>query len=174
MPGIHIFIRREPRRQFLSMLRQATQGNTYFLERGLVILRHNKEEPQFAPLLSALTSPSTFESSGLSALLIGDLSPEASVARLYVIFYFMRLCARERGEAHCDLVIDVDRLSVEDSHRREIETRIADLVGAPISFADCRVQRYDPILDWSGHFFDSIEQDISALFPAIRAAKCVG
>ena len=34
MPGKHIFVRREPRRQFLSMLRQAAKRNPYFLQRG--------------------------------------------------------------------------------------------------------------------------------------------
>jgi hypothetical protein len=38
------------------MLRQAVQGNPYFLKRGVVILRHNMKEPAFAPLLAALQS----------------------------------------------------------------------------------------------------------------------
>jgi hypothetical protein len=54
MAGAHLFIRRDPRRQFLSMLRQAVRGNPYFLLRGVVILRHNLDAPAFAPLLAAL------------------------------------------------------------------------------------------------------------------------
>jgi hypothetical protein len=165
-PGAHIFIRREPRRQFLSMLRQAAQGNSYFLERCFVILQHNREEPEFAPLLSALQSPPSFDSSELRNFLQGGLTEEANLARLYVIFYFMRRLAKQRGEAHCDLVIDIDRLSLEESYRRDIEIRLADLTGMAISFADCRVERYDAMLEWSGPFFDAIERDIVALAPA--------
>jgi hypothetical protein len=168
MPGVHIFIRREPRRQFLSMLRQATQGNSYFLERGLVILQHNKEDTLFAPLLSALNSPSSLSSSALHNLLRDGSTQEASLARIYLIFYFMRLCARERGEVYCDLVIDVDRLSFDESYRRDIEIRITELTGMSISLSDCRVQRYDQTLAWSGHFFDAMEHEISALFPATQ------
>jgi len=96
--------------------------------------------------------------------------PKASLARIYVIFYFMRLCARARGEPHCDLVINIDRLSFDESYRREIEGRVTELTGMSISSFDCRVQRYDKMPDWSGQFFDAIEREISALFPAARAA----
>ncbi|WP_158817907.1 hypothetical protein [Methylocapsa sp. S129] len=160
-PGVHVFIRREPRRQFLSMLGQAARGNVYFLERGSLILEHNKEEPAFAPLHAALASLP--DSLGLRGLPEGGLGEQTGLVQLYVIFYFMRLLARKRGEAHCDLVIDIDRLSLEDSYRRDIETRLADLVGMTISFADCQVARYDKHLAWSGPFFDALERRIEAI-----------
>ena len=117
MPGVHIFIRREPRRQFLSMLRQAVQGNPYFLQRGVVILRHNMEAPAFAPLLSAMRFPAVdlpplLDSSGLREAFRGKLVDETVLRRLYFIFYFMWLLARQLGEPHCHLVIDIDRLSL--------------------------------------------------------------
>ena len=163
MPGAHIFIRREPRRQFLSMLRQAVQGNPYFLQRGVVILRHNMEAPAFAPLLAAIELPALLESSGLREAFRGKLVDETVLRRLYFIFYFMWLLARQLGEPQCHLVIDIDRLSLDDSYRREIENRLGDLVGMAISFADCRVERYDENLGWSAPQFEALERDIEAL-----------
>ena len=163
MPGAHIFIRREPRRQFLSMLRQAVQGNPYFLQRGVVILRQNMEAPAFAPLLSAIELPALLESSGLREAFRGKLVDETVLRRLYFIFYFMWLLARQFGEPQCHLAIDIDRLSLDDSYRREIENRLGDLVGRAISFADCRVERYDENLGWSAPQFEALERDIEAL-----------
>ncbi|MGA2423078.1 MAG: hypothetical protein ABSG07_03665 [Terriglobales bacterium] len=166
MPGTHIFIRREPRRQFMSMLRQAVQGNPYFLQRGVVILRHNMEEPAFALLLAAIELPALLESSGLREAFRGKLVDETVLRRLYFIFYFMWLLARQFGEPHCHLVIDIDRLSSlrdDDPYRREIEIHLADLVGMDISFTDCRVERYDENLGWSAREFEALEREIEAL-----------
>jgi hypothetical protein len=168
MPGAHIFVLRDPRRQFLSMLRQAVQGNPYFLQRGTVILRHNLEAPAFAPLLSALEYPTVelpplLSSSELREAFRGKLVDESLLRRLYFIFYFMWLLARQLGEPQCHLVIDIDRLSLDNSYRREVETRLEDLVGMAISFADCRVERYDNHLDWSSSQFETLERGIEAL-----------
>lgn len=168
MPGTHIFIRREPRRQFLSMLRQAVQGNPYFLQRGVVILRHNMEAPAFAPLLSALEFPEVelpplLDSSGLATPSGASSWMRQFCAGFTLSFYCIWLLARQLGEPQCHLVIDIDRLSLDDSYRREIENRLGDLVGMAISFADCRVERYDENLSWSGPQFEALERDVEAL-----------
>jgi hypothetical protein len=186
MPGTHIFIRREPRRQFLSMLRQAVQGNPYFLQRGVVILRHNVEAPAFAPLLAALEFPaidlpSLLDSSMLREAFRGKLVDETILRRLYFIFYFMWLLARKLGEPQCHLVLDIDRLSINDNdaYRREIESHLGDLVGMAISFADCRVERYDQNLSWSATQFEALEREIETLasrgvpVPANSRGECV-
>ena len=168
MPGTHIFIRRDPRRQFLSMLRQAVLGNPYFLRRGTVILRHNLEAPAFAPLLTALEFPAIelpalLNSSDLREAFRGKLVDETILRRLYFIFHFMWLLARQLGEPECHLVIDIDRLSLNDSYRREIENHLGDLAGMAISFSDCRVERYDGSLSWSGQFFEALEREVEIL-----------
>lgn len=168
MPGTHIFIWRDPRRQFLSMLRQAVQGNPYFLQRGIVILRHNLHEPRFAPLVAAMNSPEfgwpgLLDSPDLRASFRGKLADQAFLRRLYVIFYYMRLLARQIGEPQCHLAIDIDRLSLEDSYRREIESHLGELVEMAISFADCRVERYEENLSWSASQFEALEGEIETL-----------
>jgi hypothetical protein len=162
MPGRHIFIRREPRRQFLSSLRQAEHGNPFFLQRGLVILLRNIEAPALAPLISMIDLPKLLRWPGLPDFFQGKLSNDMPLEQLYTIFYFMRILARQIGEAHCDLVIDIDRLSLDASYRGEIESRLRDLVGMTISFADCQVERYEAKLDGNGARLDALEREIEA------------
>jgi hypothetical protein len=170
IPGTHIFIRRDPRRQFLSMLRQAVQGNPYFLQRGTVILRHNRDEPAFAPLLSApdLTPlPPLLNPSNLREAFRDKLVNETLLRHRYFIFYFLWLLARQLGEPHCDLVIDIDRLSLEARYRHEIEADLSDLLGMVLSFSDCRIERYDAYLDWGASHFQAFEHEIEALADAV-------
>jgi hypothetical protein len=160
MPGAHIFIRREPRRQFLSLVHQARHGNPFFLQRGLVILLHNVETPAFAPLISTIDLPALVNSSGLRELFQGRVSDVTPLESLYTIFYFMWLLARQLGEAHCDLVIDIDRLCSDESYRGEVQSRLRDLVGMAISFTDCRVERHEMNLSWGNAHFDALERDV--------------
>lgn len=180
MAGAHVFIRRDPRRQFLSMLRQAVQGNPYFLLRGVVILRHNMEAAAFAPLLAALERPALSESwsssllcssissstSALREAFRGKAVDEALLRQLYFIFYFMRLVARRIGERQCQMVIDIDRLSLDGTYRRDVEGRLADMTGVDISFADCLVERYERNLDWSAGKFEALEREVELVADA--------
>jgi hypothetical protein len=169
IPGTHIFIRRDPRRQFLSMLHQAVQGNPYFLQRGTVILRHNPDEPAFAPLFSApdLTPlPPLLDPSNLREVFRDKLVNETLLRRLFFIFYFLWLLARQLGEPHCDLVVDIDRLSLETQYRRKLEADLSDLLGMVFSFSDCRVERYDAYLDWGACQFQPLEREIETLADA--------
>jgi hypothetical protein len=163
MQGTHVFIRREPRCQFLSMLRQAVQGNPYFLQRGPVILRHNIVAPAFAPLLAAIDLAALPDSPGLSEAFRSKRVDEKLLRSLYFIFYFMWRLARQVGEAQCDLAIDIDRLSQDEAYRRDIEIRLGDLVGMDISFSDCRVERYDASLSWAARQFEALEREIESL-----------
>ncbi len=163
MSGAHIFIRREPRRQFLSMLRQAVQGNPYFLQRGPVILRHNIDSPAFAPLLSAIDLAALPDSPGLCEAFRSKRVDEKLLRSLYFIFYFMWRVARQVGEPQCHLAIDIDRLSQGTAYRLDIESRLGDLVKMDISFTDCRVERYDDSLSWAARQFEALEREIESL-----------
>ena len=168
--GAHIFIRRDPRCQFLSMLRQAVQGNAYFLERGTVILRNNLEEPAFASLLAAIEPSQLPDSRGLRDAFRSKRADETLLRQLYSIFYFLWILARELGEPHCHLAIDIDRLSLDHSYRRAIADRLYDLVNLPISFDDCRVERYDASLDWCARQFAALEWEIETMAGAASLA----
>jgi hypothetical protein len=167
VPGRHIFIRRAPRGQFMSMLTQAVRGNPYFLQRGLVILSQNLDEPAFAPLLLAMGNrdlPITL--AGLSQLFAeAATQPPPPLPQFYTIFYYLYLLAARRGEPCCELVIDIDQASRDPSSRRDTETRIADLTGMAISLADCAVERYERHLGLSNDLFAELENTVEALLP---------
>jgi hypothetical protein len=165
--GTHIFIRRDPRRQFLSMVNQAKQGNAYFLLCCLFILTQNLDEPAFASLFSVIDVPALVKSHGVREFAQRRFVHDAPLRELYVIFYFMRLLARQLGEARCDLVIDIDRLSLDASYRHVIEVRVGDLTGMPISFADCQVECYEKHLRWSAAFFEELEREIETVQGAV-------
>jgi len=159
MEGSNIFVRRDPRRQFLSMMRQATQQNPYFLDRGIVILLTNFEAPVFAPLRAAIDMAQLVKSRELHEVLRGRMEHKDMLRQLYIIFYFMRRLSGPWGEAQSDLVIDIDRLSLDLAYRSEIEDRLGDLVGMAISFEDCNVERYDADLGRIQGFFDDVERE---------------
>jgi hypothetical protein len=87
------------------------------LLRGLLILSQNLGEPAFAPLFSVIDVPALLKSHGVREFAQRRVTHDAPLSELYVIFNFMRLLARQLGEARCDLVIDIDRLSLEASYR---------------------------------------------------------
>ena len=80
----------------------------------------------------------------------------------------MRLLSAPLGEAHCDLTIDIDRLSLDPGYRTGIERSVQDLVGMAISFDDCAVERYDANLGWSHAFFDALEREAEQIELRIR------
>jgi hypothetical protein len=178
-PGAHVFVRRDPRRQFLSVLGQAAKGTPFFLQRGLIILLHNLDSPVLAPLLDRIDVLALAQSVELHDAFKGRLDHEPTLRQLYLIFYFLRRVAGPLGEAPCDLVIDIDRMTLEPSYRGRIEAGLADLVGMDISFADCRVERYETSLDWSHGFFDRLEREVESMELAIggysiEGAACEG
>ena len=152
LPGVHIALRRDPRRQFLSCLAQAVGGNPYFLERGLVILAANRDEPAFAPLRAAVDIK--------LPLRFGD--PDFSWAQLYMISYFLHRLAREQAR-HADLQIDLDGISADRDAARHAEELIERATGTAISFADCAIETYEALLARYDHVFTAIEADVHAL-----------
>jgi hypothetical protein len=157
VPGTHIFIRRHPRRQFMSCLRQMANGNPYFIERWMVILGNNRDDPAFGPLLTLVDVPAYAGEPQLRDLFYRMQARQAPMHHNYMMFYFLHLLATRDLPASCDLVIDVDRLGRDPEAVEEIEARIAEETGAQISFADCRPETYESSLDWSAAHFARLE-----------------
>jgi len=142
LPGVHIFIRRHPRCQFVSALRQAVKGNGYFLERPWRIFAANRCDPAFAPL---------------RAIFGEAMDCPADPTELYLIFHFLHRLAMRDVATNCDLVLDVDALSGDGAAIAEAERRVAALTGFALSFADCRPEPYSDNLDWSAEGFAGLE-----------------
>ncbi len=163
-PGLHITVRRDRRRIFLSCLRQAAKGNRYFLERAMVILGNNLDDPALAPLRGVIQPPPAGLPPAERDAFLARQAHAAEPAALYAVFYVLyRLAAAQTGQ--CDLDLDVDRMAADPAVARQAERRLAELTGADISFADCRPERYDDYLGWSEPFFADLEARLDALLP---------
>lgn len=169
LPGVHIVVRRHPRRQFISYLRQAEMGNRYFLERPWVIFGSNRHDPAFAPLRTILGRPADKDAADACDPFWIARALHASLAEHYIAFYFLHLLAMRDIGGNCDLVVDVDRLCGDDTAIAETERRIAALTGAAPSLADCRPDRYDDKLDWSADSFAALESLVEDLLGAAPA-----
>jgi len=167
LPGVHIALRRNPRRQFLSCLAQGARGNPYFLQRGPVILDCNKEDPLFAPI-RALVDLAPIGDHLRQPFLESGQAPQWS--ELYLISYFLhRLAADEAAQAH--LILDMDQISTEPAAARRAESAIRELTGTAVSFADCRIERYADQLSRADPIFAALEATVDAsLDAAPRAA----
>jgi hypothetical protein len=164
LPGVHLFIARDHRRQFLSYLRQAANGNPYFLERVWVILGNNQDDPAFAPLRKIIDVPFFDGSPQLRDARYERRARTAGSNELYQIFYYLHLLTLKTLKGTCDLIIDVDRMSEDEDFARQTEAKIAALTGIAISFADCKIERYAAQLDWSAEFFAKLEEQVEGLF----------
>ena len=122
-PGVHIYILRDPRRQFASYLAQALRGDSYFLERPWVIFGNNRDDPAFA-LLRALINVDDAPADADNAYW-ATRGWQASPADVYLIFYFLHRLAMRDVAGNCDLVIDVDRLAGDAAAIAETERRVA-------------------------------------------------
>ena len=159
LPGVHIALRRDPRRQFLSCLAQGAHGNPYFLQRGLIILENNRDDPFFAPVRRIVDLQRIGEALRQTA----SQSCEPCWSELYKISYFLhRLACAEA--AHADLILDMDRISTEGTEAQAAETAVKSLTGVNLSFADCKIKRYEPQLSWANPVFAAIEAQIDDLF----------
>ena len=142
-PGVHIAVRRDRRRVFLSCLRQATKGNRYFLQRAMVILGNNLDDPALAPLQGLVRPPPPGLPPGERDAFFAGQADRAEPATLYSIFYVLHRLAAAGQVGQCDLELDVDRMAADPVAARQAERRLGDLAGAAVSFADCRPERYD-------------------------------
>jgi len=163
LAGVHIAIRRDHRRQFISYLNQAVQGNKYFLERGWVILGANRDNPVFAPLIKLFDVPAYEGPPEGRDKFYAQFSWYTEWSKLYTIFYLLHLLAmKSLNSVTMDLSIDLDDLTANPHKVPEVEEKLAVLTGATISFADCRMETYDAHREkWAA--FAQLEADITAL-----------
>ena len=171
LDGVHVFIRRAPRAQFMSYLHQSDKGTPYFLERGLVILGYNLDDPILAPLAQRVKCPRYLgDPAGRDAFYI-QVARQADPAVHYAIFHYLHLLTEADMSEGCAYVIDVDAMASDPARRSEAETRMAELTGLPLSFADCTPESYGAYLSGDGAraFFDPIEADMAALLRQTRS-----
>jgi hypothetical protein len=174
MPGIHIFILRDPRRQFISYLRQAANGNPYFLERAWVILGANQDNPAFIPLRQVVNIPAFKGSIRQRNAFYAGYSHNADKHQIYVIFYYLHVLTMRNIVENCQAILDIDLMSKDSKSARRAESEIKALTGMDISFSDCNIETYESQLERSARFFIEIERAVDKLItwePRRRTAE---
>jgi len=167
--GVHIFILRNHRRQFISYLNQAVNGNRYFLERVWVILGRNKDDPRFEPLRKLIEIPAYDGPGEDHDRFYARQAWNTPWPELYTIFYFLHLLEMKNlGVANIDLLIDLDALTAYPDKAAGIERKLTALTGAAISFSDCHIEMYQPILDGVIPSFERLECQIGAALNEIH------
>ncbi|HLN25565.1 MAG TPA: sulfotransferase [Patescibacteria group bacterium] len=170
-PGVHLFVLRDHRRQFLSFLSQSAKGDSSCLERLMIVLGSNLDDPAFAPLRSLIVpAPPELDLSRRQDFFARQ-AHSAGPASLYTISYFLHRLAMADMSEQCDLILDVDRMAADAGAAREAERRVAELTGIEISFADCQPERYDDQLANGSALFDEFEARVEGLLPHPAAAE---
>ncbi len=124
-PGLHILLYRNLFQQWCSYTEQALQGNNYFLDRTIEVIRLGRHDGFLDRLyqMFPVEAPSPF-----------DLN-----TFFQFVFLHLHLYAMAAGGA--DVIIDVNRLDHDPAYRDEVEQKIAtqnvqiDLAGAKESVA---------------------------------------
>lgn len=163
--GAHVYILRDPRKQFVSMMHQYVKGTPYFMERGMVILGNNLNDPIFAPLIERVGLPRFDGDPAARDQFYLMHARDAETPTLYAIFYYLHVLAVRRMRGVCDWIIDVDTLATDPAACLATQRRMSELTGIEVSFADCRPEPYDAYLlgDNVEPFFGPIERDMIAL-----------
>ena len=160
--GHHVFIRRDPRTQFMSCLNQVSNGSTYFIERPLVILCNNFDDPLLTPLCRWLELPHPGTLPDPEAY-FRSLSHRTEPAKLYAISYYLHLLSERSQDGQCDAIIDIDAISQDSVLKAKTEQRMRDLTGLEVSFADCKPETYTAILGTLGEMFQPVEASMRTL-----------
>jgi hypothetical protein len=172
VPGVHIFLSRDHRRQYLSYFHQAAEGNFYFIERPWVIVGNNLTNPAFVPLRRMIEIPEYDGPRASRNLEYARRARSAKARENYQVFYYLHLLTMRIIGGNSDLIIDMDRVSDDPDHAREVEARIADLTGVAISFFDCKVETYDAQLNRATPFFEAMEAEVRDWLRETAIGEC--
>ena len=162
-PGVHVFVYRDPRRQFVSYLHQATRGNVYFLLRPWVILENNCGAPAVAPLCALLGCPAADAPVEERAAFWSERGRTLNLTELYILFYTLHRIAMRDVPAACDMVIDVGAMGGDPGVIARTEREIAERTGFSLSFADCRPVVGDDRMEWPAEQFAALESLVENL-----------
>jgi hypothetical protein len=156
-PGCHIAVRRNPRHRWISYLQQAARGNTYFLERGAIILGRNLDHPALAGLRRMVDFPDIGR--GLeteSGYQIHALS--LSVPQNYLIYAYLQKLAQFEALRNADIVLDLDALTRDKRAGVAAGKQIFRQTGIVIDFRDCGVPSYDTLVSSWAPLYDPLDE----------------
>lgn len=142
--GVNIVTWRNPWDQWISCRDQAAvQQNWYFLFRFVLFASFGGRHSRLGPFFAGLGLPPAPD--GIATAQLGALLAYFDAADLKTLFgIFLRVYMLDMLIAleHADYVVDLDALSADAGHRRDVTAALSDVTGlADLSFEDCALPR---------------------------------
>jgi hypothetical protein len=165
-PGaFHVYLLREPRRQFRSFLQVWEKENLdifavmNLLTAGINMKRCRvfRDLSRRLPLLEYHAAEFMLEEEFYRSLL-----PVYSIAEQYAVHFCIWFAALLENLVHADMLLDIDRLSGDNGYRAQASRRLEDASGAVLDFADARSSRTEALF-LPGDELGGIENDVRAM-----------
>ena len=162
--ALNIYLVRNPRDQwhsYLSLLNR--KGDDIFLVMDLITASLNREEKLFEPLAKSLPL-AVFRSECFDdeVRVYRSLLKAYSMQEKYSIFYYLWLVGLLINLENTDMLIDMGRLSDDDSYRKEIHEAFAGFGLEGMDFEDAAIKKYGCSED-DEKTMDIIEKKIQSL-----------
>jgi hypothetical protein len=150
--GQHIFLTRNPRDQWWSY-----RVDRYFDTTTQLIWGTFEQAPNVVRQLAQhIAIPRAIDAALLSQMDRYHCEP-MSVATSYFSFYALWLLGYIEAIRHADVIIDMDRLSLDAAYRHETKTKLNEII--QLDFSDCRMPN-NYLSQEENDFFASIEHDV--------------
>jgi hypothetical protein len=152
--AVHLRISRNPRRQWASIHHQrAKYRNPYFLVNQFLISGQNRTHPALRPLIERYDIPLIQTSCVSNDIALYQKIFDGIGSHIaYMVFYYLWRLTQAMAEPHCEILVDVDRLSSDSAYRIQTTAAIQARTGLTPSFDDAISGRPDvamPELDYA-------------------------
>lgn len=163
--GQHLFLTRNPRDQWWSY-----RVDRYFDTTTQMIWGTGKSVPNVVrQLAQQLQIPRAVDEQLLAQMDRYHCEPMNS-ATSYFSFYALWLLGYIEAIRHADVILDMDRLSLDESYRDDIQSRLNEMI--QLDFSDCRMP-HNYLSQQESDFFTSIEREVENIIAADGQYKAV-
>jgi hypothetical protein len=166
--GVHVLLWRNLHHQWLSYAHQQEIGNPYFMHSlcWSLTARRLTDDQGCDPILRLLMLYMVSHCGNKTA----DWIPPEDSDHAYIAFTALHLHLTMAAFKAADVLVDVNRLTSGDqTHRRDVETRVAALTGHPLHLNDAQETIQRPSLRLKNP--DYVWEQIELMFTAIKAAS---
>jgi len=165
--SLNIYVVRRARAQWESYL--SFRPRPYYNVVTLLIAGKNSSSPLIRPLHGTIHIPKCDEDrTRVEISRYARLAKNYSIREHYFIFYYLWLLSLLEMTQVCDLIIDIDRVSLSVEARKRVEKALRTY-SIDLDLRDCRIKRYR---SWTlpGDEMSAVEKDVERLI-ARRLAR---
>ena len=151
--AVHLIIHRNPRRQWASIYHQQVKyKNSYFLVNQFLICGQNRTHPALQPLIQRYDIPLIQTSCVDNDIVLYQKIFDGIGGNIaYMVFYYLWRLTQILAAPYCDVLVNIDRLSIDSAYRIQTTAAIQAQTGLTPSFDDATSGRPDvamPELDY--------------------------